>query len=237
MGYPVVPYRLAVISKGPTRLRYAHVSHTSDGLMTNSWKSRCLHTIYEKIPVKGLSSLAVGLRPVVLALCTGPMACTWGAFRAGYEKQLLVAAVTLLLLQGSRSAPEIGAIVPPLCGPLNPPSPTDPTAWLPWSSPSTWPNNQVPAAGSNVLIGCGQYVVLDVPALPGNAPSVVLNKLNISGGLLLKDDPATGNLALSASYIFVHGSFLAGTPAQHYRCREPRKIANGPGILHIIKLC
>jgi hypothetical protein len=137
------------------------------------------------------------------------------------EKQLLVAIVLLVLSSYCTAAPAIGTIVQPLCGPLDPPSPTDLSAWLPWSSPSTWPNNQVPAAGSDVLIGCGQYVVLDVPALPNNFPSVILNKLNISGGLLLKDDPATGNLALSASYIFVHGSFLAGTPAQHYRCVAP----------------
>jgi hypothetical protein len=51
--------------------------------------------------------------------------------------------------------------------------------WQRWSSPSTWPSGRVPGLQSreNVVIPCGQAVLLDVPNLN-------LGLLNISGHLM-----------------------------------------------------
>jgi hypothetical protein len=111
----------------------------------------------------------------------------------------------------------IGSLAQPICGTVSTPDPGNPSLWQRWSNPATWPTNQVPAQGTNVVIPCGKYVVLDVPAGLNNAPSVVLNLLQIEGGLLLLDDPTVGNLSIAANFIFVFGALKAGTLTRHYR--------------------
>ncbi len=113
----------------------------------------------------------------------------------------------------------------PLCG-LD--VPANPAVWENWSSPATWGAGGVPQPDGNVEIGCGKYVVLDVPAGPNGAPSVVLNFLNVSGALRFSDD--VGGIHVAARWIIVHGSLLIGTPEQHFRCELAGNLREGrPG--------
>ena len=70
-----------------------------------------------------------------------------------------------------------------------------------WSSPSTWPNRQVPSAGDKVEIAAGKWVVLDV-----NTPA--LGGLTINGKLSFAD---TADVELTTEWVMVHGSLEAGT--------------------------
>jgi len=73
-----------------------------------------------------------------------------------------------------------------------------------WSSPSTWPNRKVPAAGEKVVIAQGKNVILDVspPALGG---------LTISGKLSFADN---ADVELTTEWIMLHGELAIGTEAK-----------------------
>jgi cell migration-inducing and hyaluronan-binding protein len=75
-----------------------------------------------------------------------------------------------------------------------------------WSSPATWPNKKVPAAGEKVEIPSGKNVILDVspPALGG---------LTINGKLSFADK---SDLTLSTEWIMVHGELEVGTEAKPF---------------------
>jgi len=75
-----------------------------------------------------------------------------------------------------------------------------------WSSPATWPNKKVPAAGDKVEIASGKEVILDVspPALGG---------LTVNGKLSFADK---SDLELSTEWIMVHGELEVGTEAKPF---------------------
>jgi cell migration-inducing and hyaluronan-binding protein len=77
-----------------------------------------------------------------------------------------------------------------------------------WSSPATWPDGKVPAAGDKVTIAKGKEVVLDV-----SPPA--LNGLTIDGKLSFAN---TRDLELTTEWIMVHGELEIGTEkAPHTR--------------------
>ncbi len=73
-----------------------------------------------------------------------------------------------------------------------------------WSSPATWPNRKVPAAGDKVVIATGKRVILDVspPALGG---------LTINGTLTFADN---ADVELTTEWIMLHGELAIGTEAK-----------------------
>jgi len=77
---------------------------------------------------------------------------------------------------------------------------------LRWSDPATWPNNQVPVAGDQVVIASGREVLLDVspPALSG---------LTINGTLIFADE---ADLSLTTEWILVFGELQVGTEANPF---------------------
>ncbi|HEX2616056.1 MAG TPA: G8 domain-containing protein, partial [Flavobacteriales bacterium] len=75
-----------------------------------------------------------------------------------------------------------------------------------WSASSTWSGSAVPKAGSNVTIGSGKDVVLDV-----SPPA--LNGLTISGKLSFADK---SDLELNTEWIMVHGELQVGTEAKPF---------------------
>src|SRR5690348_9169695 len=75
-----------------------------------------------------------------------------------------------------------------------------------WSSPATWPNKKVPAAGEKVEIPSGKNVILDV-----SPPS--LGGLTINGKLSFADNK---DLELNTEWIMVHGELEVGTEAKPF---------------------
>ena len=75
-----------------------------------------------------------------------------------------------------------------------------------WSSPATWPNKKVPAAGDKVEIASGKNVILDV-----SPPA--LNGLTINGKLTFADN---ADLELTTEWIMIHGELAIGTEARPY---------------------
>jgi cell migration-inducing and hyaluronan-binding protein len=73
-----------------------------------------------------------------------------------------------------------------------------------WSSPSTWPNRKVPAAGDKVEIASGKSVILDV-----SPPA--LNGLTINGKLAFAD---TADVELTTEWVMIHGELAIGTEAK-----------------------
>jgi G8 domain len=73
-----------------------------------------------------------------------------------------------------------------------------------WSSPATWPNKKVPAAGDKVVIANGKSVILDVspPALGG---------LTINGTLRFSD---AADVELTTEWVMIHGELAIGTEAK-----------------------
>lgn len=59
-------------------------------------------------------------------------------------------------------------------------------------------------------------VAFDLPALPGGAPSVNADIVSVFGCLLLWDDPSVGNITIQASFVYVFGFFLVGSPTRHF---------------------
>jgi hypothetical protein len=89
--------------------------------------------------------------------------------------------------------------------------PTDPGSEQPlppavrWSDRTIWPGGAVPAAGAAVVIPQGRHVLLDVSPPP-------LASLTVDGALTFDD----ADLALTAGYILVHGTFQVGTEGHPY---------------------
>ena len=77
-----------------------------------------------------------------------------------------------------------------------------------WSDPATWPSGQVPAAGDSVVIPVGLAVELD------QSPPA-LHSLTVNGDLAL----GTNDVALTAGWILVNGSFTAGSEQNPYTHR------------------
>ncbi len=75
-----------------------------------------------------------------------------------------------------------------------------------WSSASTWPFNKVPAAGDNVTIPPGVYIVLDVSPAP-------IQTLTVHGKLQFDD---SDDRLLVADNIVVWGSFEVGSRARPF---------------------
>ena len=73
-----------------------------------------------------------------------------------------------------------------------------------WSSPATWPNRKVPAAGDKVVIDAGKEVILDV-----SPPA--LNGLTINGKLTFADN---ADVELTTEWIMIHGELAIGTEAK-----------------------
>ncbi|GAQ83731.1 hypothetical protein KFL_001590190 [Klebsormidium nitens] len=82
-----------------------------------------------------------------------------------------------------------------------------------WSDISTWPNGVVPGVDpskpANVVIPCGQSILLD-------RPSLNLGLLNVSGHLKFLDDPSLPLISINATAIVVFGQLTIGTPAQQF---------------------
>jgi cell surface hyaluronidase len=114
-------------------------------------------------------------------------------------RALLVCQALLLLLAGACSIDTTQPAPPP------PPPPPPPASGLLWSDPATWGTAGVPAAGAAVVIPEGRSIVLDVspPALAS---------LTVNGELTFAD----ADLALTAGWIMVHGTFRVGTEAKPY---------------------
>jgi len=73
-----------------------------------------------------------------------------------------------------------------------------------WSSPATWPNRKVPAAGDKVEIPSGKSVILDV-----SPPA--LNGLTINGKLTFADN---ADVELTTEWVMIHGELQIGTEAK-----------------------
>jgi cell migration-inducing and hyaluronan-binding protein len=73
-----------------------------------------------------------------------------------------------------------------------------------WSSPSTWPNKKVPAAGDKVVIANDKNVILDV-----SPPA--LNGLTINGKLTFAEN---ADLELTTEWVMIHGELAIGTEAK-----------------------
>lgn len=74
-----------------------------------------------------------------------------------------------------------------------------------WSDPLTWPDRQIPAIGSAVVIPMGQKIQLD--------RDIDLLSLSIDGELYCSNQ----HLNLRAGWVMVHGTFQCGCEAQPFR--------------------
>ena len=83
-----------------------------------------------------------------------------------------------------------------------------PGAYLPWSSPSTWPDGVVPTGG-DVVIGNTMNVLLDI-----SPPK--LGVLRVEGGLKFDNRTANVNLTLQVDSIVVFGVLEIGTVSQPF---------------------
>jgi hypothetical protein len=129
-------------------------------------------------------------------------------------KAIFLSIVGLVCVQSATLAPFGETMQPTNDNP--PPDATDITQWSRWSDPQTWPDGIVPTTGV-ITISSNMSVAFDLPALPGGTPTLNLDELNIFGNLLLWDDPTVGNITINAAYIYVFGTFQAGSLQQHLR--------------------
>ncbi|MEP6689842.1 MAG: G8 domain-containing protein [Gemmatimonadaceae bacterium] len=94
-------------------------------------------------------------------------------------------------------------------GPTPPPPPPPPAATHLWSDPRSWPSGELPRAGDALVIPVGTSIILDLSTPP-------LRSLTIAGELSVD---ATKDVALTADYISVSGSFSIGSEQTPYRGR------------------
>eukprot|EP00897_Mesotaenium_endlicherianum_P004217 jgi/Mesen1/3823/ME000207S02832 len=122
--------------------------------------------------------------------------------------KLLVAALVLAIAVTGASAAATD-VYTPVCDDF-PFSNTPASAWKKWSSPSTWPDGQVPGVNPNkgvtAVISCDQRVILDVT-------NITLDILVINGWLKVQDK---GPIQVLANYVLNQGLFSIGTPQAPY---------------------
>ncbi|HEX9893880.1 MAG TPA: G8 domain-containing protein [Gemmatimonadales bacterium] len=107
-----------------------------------------------------------------------------------------------------------------------PTEPTDAPGTPPlqrWSSPSAWPDGEVPLAGAEVVVPADRRLLLDV-----SPPA--LRSLLIEGTVQVDE---TRDVALTAGWIVVHGTLRAGTAERPYRKRLVITL-NGPATDEIM---
>ncbi len=115
------------------------------------------------------------------------------------------------------------ALVLAACSADDTDGPTDPGSEQPlppavrWSDRTIWPGGAVPAAGAAVVIPQGRHVLLDVSPPP-------LASLTVDGALTFDD----ADLALTAAYILVHGTFQVGTEGHPYTRQATITLTGSP---------
>ncbi len=114
-------------------------------------------------------------------------------------------AVLLLLATSARGAPRSPQASTAIYLPrLTHPAPAI-VATMRWSDPTTWPDQQLPPAGADVVIPADKHVLLDISPPP-------LNSLTIDGSLVFDRQ----DLALTSGWIMVHGALIVGSAQQPF---------------------
>lgn len=84
------------------------------------------------------------------------------------------------------------------------------TAYRRWSNPASWPNNQIPLEGADVVIQPSWNMLYDIEESP------IFNMIQINGRLTFED--GSKDLHLRSKYIFIRaGEMIIGNPEDPYK--------------------